>query len=351
MRNTWLQYLPRSLILAAALFCWIHALLLSGDMLESAGSVSFRYGTDGISSAAVERMLEEESVPFAAWRQNNNVFIEERELSRNSTVQILEIAGDAELVLPVDELLYGFLPVNGSANTCAIDAATAYALWGGTDVIGETLLYDDREHIVTGVFSRPENTMLVQSRIKKDSSFPYFEIYVSGPAAPRQQADEFRARYSFPEPDMLADHVETAAIFRQLALLPALLAAALLLWKVLWRSFGKPASSLRRAGFAVAMVMGVLLSAWAIGFSPVIPATAIPGRWSDFSFWSGFVEDMADQARLSRTLAWPAPDLLRLRGQHFLFLCCGGALAGFAVSISGIENNRPAGIANENDRP
>ena len=333
MRSLWSRYLLKAFILAAALFCWVHALILTGDMFRSAGSVSFRYGTGGISGAAAERMLEEESAPFAAWLQESGRSVSEPEFSRDSTVQILEIAGDAELVLPADELLYGFLPMRGSADTCAIDAATAYALWGGMDVSGETLLYDDREYTVTGVFSRPQNTMLMQSRLKTDTVFPYLELSVSGMNTARRQSDKFRARYSLPEPDILTDHLETAAMLRQLALLPVLLAAALLLWKVLRRSFGKPVSSLGRAGFMVVMVAGVLISAWAIGFSPVVPAAAIPGRWSDFSFWSGFAEDMAERIRLSRAFAWPATDLLRLQVQHLLFLYSGLALTGFVIGI------------------
>ena len=333
MRSLWSRYLLKAFILAAALFCWVHALILSGDMLRSAGCVSFRYGTGGISGAAAQTMLEDESVPFAAWLQESGRSVSEPEFSRDSTVQILEIAGDTELVLPVEELLQGFLPPRGSADTCAIDAATAYALWGGMNVTGETLIYDDREYTVTGVFSRPENTMLMQSRMKTDTVFPYLELSVSDRNTARRQVDEFRVRYSLPEPDILTDHLETAAMLRQLALFPALLAAALLLWKVLRRSFGKSVSSLGRAGFGLAMVAGILMASWAIGFSPVIPVAAIPGRWSDFSFWSGFVEDMAERIRLSRAFAWSAPDLLRLQLQHLLFLYSGGALAGFVIGI------------------
>ena len=333
MRSLWSRYLLKAFILAAALFCWVHALILSGDMLRSAGCVSFRYGTGGISGAAVERMLEEESVPFAAWLQESGRSVSEPEFSRDSTVQILEIAGDAELVLPAEELIYGFLPVRGSMDTCAIDAATAYALWGGMDVTGETLLYNDREYIISGVFSRPQNTMLMQSRLKTDTVFPYLELSVSDRNTARRQSDEFRARYSLPEPDILTDHLETAAMLRQLALLPALLATVLLLWKVLRRCFGKPVSSIGRAGFAAAMAAGILMASWAIGFSPVIPTAAILGRWSDFSFWSGVVEDIAEQMRLSRAFAWPAPDLLRLQIQHLLFLYSGVALTGFVIGI------------------
>jgi len=278
-------------------------------------------------------MLEEENAPFAAWLQESGRSVSEPEFSRDSTVQILEIAGDAELVLPAEELIYGFLPVRGSMDTCAIDAATAYALWGGMDVTGETLLYNDREYIISGVFSRPHNTMLMQSRLKTDTVFPYLELSVSDRNTDRRQSDEFRARYSLPEPDILTDHLETAAMLRQIALFPALLATALLLWKVLRRCFGKPVSSIGQAGFAAAMAAGILMASWAIGFSPVIPTAAIPGRWSDFSFWSGFVEDMAERIRLSRAFAWPAPDILRLQVQHLLFLYSGLALTGFVIGI------------------
>jgi len=333
MRSLWSWYLLKAFILAVVLFCWVHALIISGDMLRSAGSVSFRYGTGGISGAAVERMLEEENAPFAVWLQINGCSIKGQEFSRDTTVQVLEIAGGADLILPVEELLYGFLPVRGSMDTCAIDTATAYALWGGMDVTGETLICDDREYIISGVFSRPQNTMLMQSRLKTDTVFPYLELSVSDRNTARRQSDEFRARYSLPEPDILTDHLETAAMLRQLALLPALLATALLLWKILRRCFGNPVSSLGRAGFAAAMAAGILISAWAIGFSPVIPAVAIPGRWSDFSFWSGFVEDMAERIRLSRAFAWPAPDLLQLQMRHSLLFYSGGSLFGFVIDI------------------
>jgi len=319
--------------LAAALFCWVHALILSGDMLSSADSVSLRYETGGISDTAVQMMLEEESVPFAAWLQESGGRVSEPEFSRDITVQILEIAGDTELLLPSEELMQGFLPPRGGMDTCAVDVATAYALWGGTDVTGEALLYGGREYTITGIFSRPENTVLVQSSLKKNTVFPCLEVSVSGRNTARRQVDEFRVRYSLPEPDILTDHLETAAMLRQLALLPALLAAALLLCRILWQIFGKPVSSLGRAGFGLAMAAGLFILAWLMGFSPVIPAAAIPGRWSDFAFWWGYIEQAGEQLRLKQALACSAPDLLRLRGRHFLFFYSGAALAGFVTGI------------------
>lgn len=333
MRKYLLKYLPRFLVLAAALFCWYHALILSGDMIKSASSVSIRYGTDGIPCSTVNRMLEEESVPFAAWVQKNNQRVIEQDFSRDAGLQVLEIAGDVELVLPAAELLYGFLPVRGSMDTCAIDAATSYALWGDTDVTGEILICGDREYIVTGVFSRPENTMLVQSSLENGAIFPYLELSVSGTANPGQQADEFRNRYSLSEPDMLTDHVETAAILCQLALLPALHATAFVLWRILRQLFGNHASSLERVGFVAIMAVGVLISAWAIGFSPVIPAAAIPGRWSDFSFWARLIEKAGEGVDMSRALSWPVPDIMWWHRKRSLLLYAGGALAGCMIGL------------------
>lgn len=327
------QYLWRVLVLAAALLCWHRALVLSLDMVKSEGNVSFRYISEGVPSRTIERILEEETAPFAAWRQKNGGTVEEKEFSRNAPVQVLEVAGDTELVLRPEEMRYGFLPGRGDTDSCAIDEATAYTLWGGADATGETLIYENREYIVAGIFTRLENTLLLQSGIEAHTVFPYLELLLSGSGTARSQSDEFITRYALTQPDILTDNVETAAIMRQFALFPALAASALLLWRAMRLTIGKPASFLQKTGCVAVIVAGIFITALAVGFSPVLPVGLIPARWANFSFWPELIGNISERVRLNRAFSWPAPDLLSWQNQRYLLLYSGGALIGLVVGV------------------
>lgn len=332
MKNFSVRYLWRFCVLAVSLFCWLHALVISSDMVKSAKSVSMRYVTEGVSRAVVDNMLEEEDASFAVWRQTNGRTVEECEFSRNASVYVLEAAGDTELVIPLEELRYGFLPARGNTYTCAVDEATAYALWGGEDATGEILIYEKKEYIVTGIFARPENTLLLQSEPETNAVYPYLDLYASDGNGSLRQADEFRARYSLPEPEILRDNTETAKIMRQFALFPVLIVSVSLLWRILIRVAGAPGTFWGKTGFAAAVIAAVILTAWAVEFHPVFPLAAVPSRWSDFSFWSRLASDMYEQVTLERGFSWPSPDLLRWRQQWMLTLYSVGAVGGFAAA-------------------
>jgi hypothetical protein len=328
MRKMWQRTCLIALAFASALFCWFHALSISADILATTYTVSMRYKTGGVSGMSAARMLEEEAAPFAVWNQRDGVLVEEVEFSRGNEISLLEVVGDAELVIAAEKLTSGFMPVRGSMNTCAIDSDTSYVLWGSMGGIGEIILCGEKEYTVTGIFGEPQNTMLIQSENAEDSVFPYAELSVSNIESSSRQADEFHARYLLPEPDAQKNNAESAAILRQTALFPALLCATLLLWRILRRICGNS-----RLIFATAMLAGVFITAWAIGFSPVIPHSFIPGRWSDLSFWYQLIENIAEQTKLSQTFAWPTPDLMRNQERTSLLYYSAGAVAGFLASI------------------
>lgn len=333
MKKFFARYLWRIVILTAALICWHRALVLSGDMVKASNSVSFRYNTGGVPSGTVEEILEEEKAPFAVWRQKNSGTVSGKEFSRDVAVQVLEVAGDAELLLPIAEMRYGFLPARGDTNVCAIDEATAAALWGSLDATGEVLIYENKEYVVMGIFARPENTILFQRKPETDDVYPYLELASSGSGTAQRQTDEFLTRYSLAQPDILTDNAKTAAVLRQLALLPALIASALLLWRAMKLITGKPATFLHKAGFVTAMAAGIAVTALAVGFLPELPVGLIPARWSDFSFWSGFINNIGERVSLNRAFGWPAPDLISWRNQLFLLLYSGMALTGLVIGF------------------
>ena len=46
---------------------------------------------------------------------------------------------------------------------CLIDEETAYKLFGSNDVIGNTIIYDNREFIIRGIHRAMEDTIIMQS--------------------------------------------------------------------------------------------------------------------------------------------------------------------------------------------
>ncbi len=69
MERIWPRRALRTVLLVAALACWLYALCGSGALLRAADTVSLRYATGGVDASAVTTMLEDSGTHFAAWRQ------------------------------------------------------------------------------------------------------------------------------------------------------------------------------------------------------------------------------------------------------------------------------------------
>lgn len=168
-RHTWRlsRWLPALLFLCA----WMAALCFAQQCgpLTQGAAVRWTGEGAGVSPADLcqaERWAAEDgSTTFpdlVLWQEQENQILTDRTGERSTPVRLLTVFGQAELLWP-GAFLRGGWPVRGDIQGIALDEAAAAALWGSTDVLGETVEWNGNTYAVRGVFRGDDGLALIQT--------------------------------------------------------------------------------------------------------------------------------------------------------------------------------------------
>lgn len=295
--------------LLAALACWFFSVSQSNRIL-SMPAAGIRYTADGgvtlgdWENAQKAAEKKQALLPDAAlWRELPGEMLEDSAKLKSGSPEILELFGNPELVLS-NPMHHGSLPARGDTAGCAVSEGLADALWGGTDVVGKTLLRGGKPFVVRGVYEGDSSSALFQTTDEK-IRFTNLELSFEDGVNSADQARNFLTSYSLPPPEGILDSGLWTALAGLLALLPGWIlgfaALAYLLRGVLAARRSPALCAL--AAFVSALVGGAVL--WAVQMNALPPVRFIPGKWSDFSFWSRLwesaVSDLSGLMRLTFT--------------------------------------------------
>ncbi len=100
---------------------------------------------------------QSEAFSFTAWTERKDQPVEAEFSGRQTTADCYLLMGDSYLVLPWGKNLSA-----DDTEGCIIGAAVAQTIFGGTEVEGQTLLYDERTLTVRGVVQEPDDILFCQ---------------------------------------------------------------------------------------------------------------------------------------------------------------------------------------------
>lgn len=304
---------------------------------------------------------------FALWGQRDAQGVQNPELERYASVNVLLLAGSSSVVyqpdapLPPDDL-----------NGCLIDPATAQALFGNAQPLGCTLEWNGRALTVRGVLDSGRPLLLAQA-LDSDGGLDHISLQPPEGQSVGRVVSEFESRHglfgTWSNPGSWTGLAGFAS------LLPVLLALGYVLIKIIKTAFS--------AGQYPVVFLVCLLAAGAVwwvsllaaGVSVGIPADMLPSKWSDFEFWGRLFaekkEELMNLLAASKTeveLAHLLPALLaggaglagsvlaaavimKIRPENGLqlWLCCAGSLAAsFLLSLwlgGGLARDRALWLA------
>lgn len=251
------------------------------------------------------------------------------------TAAVISSAGDPAPAFGA-RWLYGRAPAAGETGTCAVSLALAEALWGGRDVTGQTLVWQDRGYTVCGVAESDAVWLLCPA----PDGMALTAVELSGlPAGdPRGAAGTVAQAAGLAEGEVLYIPGGTlAAAAGLLAWLPLALAG-------LWMAAKTAAAALRSVpggavrqgiGFAAALALALALPR----LLAAVPAWLIPDRWSDFGFWRAL---LALPGRTLQALL-AAPPTVRDVALRRLLLQSGGAGAAALLCAGALPYTLPSG--------
>jgi len=236
----------------------------------------------------------------------------------------INFSGDATLVWPAIYLA-GSAPSSIDGNGIAVSETLAHRLWGSTDIVGMTVLVNEEERTVRGVFQGDTELALISFHIE-DTSPNWHGVELSGGEnnPTRSDAENFAIASGMGIPDyILTGGAMTLADF--MSLLPILIVGAyvpVLLFRFIQNNLPQ---------FSAPILFTILISlAISLPFLlDALPPWLIPTYWSDFSFWSSLFNQAGDSTREFLSVPPVLRDvelrmhLLRQVGILFLSACCG----------------------------
>ena len=312
----------RIALAVCALLLWCAGTFMAQQAAAGCGAVAARFQSGGVSPAQLERQLD-------VFRQDGLKGMPELTLWEEHAAQTLKAGDDASAKAPVLELyglaeeacsaapVRGGFPARGDPKGCALSEGTAFTLWGGGNVLGQSVLWEDHIYYVQGVLKGEEALMVVQQSADSEAPMPNLQLRFAVGGS-RQAAEEFLSRTDFRSAQLL-DMPLVGWLLRLIAFLPVLFMGLWLLIRLLHEAL-RARKDLPEFLRFLPILLGLgAVDIYLMTRGPKLPAALIPSGWSDFSFWSDLAANTAQ--RVKDWLAYPLG-----RDIALLFALLGGAL-------------------------
>lgn len=195
--------------------------------------------------------------------------------SKAGDVRCIGFDGAAQDCLPAD-YLQGTAP-GAAGRQCAVSAALAWALFGSSDITGQTLTLDRTDYFICGVFQSEKSILLYPAQ----SGFTRAALRGASADTPKADAEQWAAAVGAGQIKAIDYGPQKAWLARMACTLPAALVGLALVAALLRFILNLPGVWRGLGCFALALAF-----AWAVPrFLQTLPGWLIPGRWSSFSFW------------------------------------------------------------------
>lgn len=260
-------------------------------------SVSVRWESGmGVSPEQMSQVLERqkkaggELPSFVLWTSHYEQILYGDFYPNPVNGEVFEYYGDISR-LQLCRFRYGYWP--GDEKGCVIDEGTAHALWGSSDVLGQTIQWNERTWYVCGVVEGMDGLAFFPAEEMEERMFQGLWLNLSEEQGGTYAAEQILQKYQLPVGDMtdLGLYVWLSQI---LAALPAFLLWAWTLMCIARRLWKLRYTWLLFLMSVPLMFAGTAAISWTVGFPWNVPARFLPTRWSDGSFWSSLCTQVRD---------------------------------------------------------
>lgn len=341
MRNTttnrrrWLFIL----LSTVATVCFCMAIYQYQHFAALSDCVNVRYLQPSLTIEAVQQALQNEHehkgdvVDATLWSESKAQAVT-GEQERIELLRVLFVYGDASRAYN-SPFLSGTYPAIGDEIGCAVDQKAADVLFGGKNVLGNTLSVQGKSYIVRGVFEGLQGVVIVQADDEDESKFGAISLAVLPNVNGRETAQTFLLSNGLMMPTAVIDAPFLVQFARALALLPAWIIALVLVARMILRTIRLRTFPLHFLAYAAVTMGGAVLMFYAAQFFFVVPDRLIPTMWADFSFWSRIIEQMRSYAEQARTVELLLSDRIRNNAIALCgtFSCCAAMLYLGAMSV------------------
>lgn len=292
-----IKYFRLCMLGLCLLLMWYGSAACQKKMEWFDNSVSVRWESGmGVSPEQMSQVLERqkkaggELPSFVLWTSHYEQILYGDFYPNPVNGEVFEYYGDISR-LQLCRFRYGYWP--GDEKGCVIDEGTAHALWGSSDVLGQTIQWNERTWYVCGVVEGMDGLAFFPAEEMEERMFQGLWLNLSEEQGGTYAAEQILQKYQLPVGDMtdLGLYVWLSQI---LAALPAFLLWAWTLMCIARRLWKLRYTWLLFLMSVPLMFAGTAAISWTVGFPWNVPARFLPTRWSDGSFWSSLCTQVRD---------------------------------------------------------
>ena len=149
-------------LVLAMIICWVLSIGYTNRLTSVKNTFNIYFDKEEYLPADIYKMQQEEKdkdnpLAFTGWYEKEKQSILNNNFNRTIESNIIFICGNSYLVAE------GPVLFEDDIKGCLIDEETAYKLFGSNDVIGNTIIYDNREFIIRGIHRAMEDTIIMQA--------------------------------------------------------------------------------------------------------------------------------------------------------------------------------------------
>lgn len=270
------------------LLMWYSSATCQKKMEWFVDSVSVRWEDGmGISPKQISGVLEKQknagmALPlFVLWTPHHEQILYGNFYPAPTKGEVLEYYGDISCLMPC-RFKYGYW--SGDENGCVIDEGIAHALWGSSDVLGQTIKWNEKTWYVCGILEGMDDLVLFPAEKTNSMLFQGLWLNFSEEQGGIDAAEQLLQKYQLPL-GIMTDLGLYVWLSKILATSPAFL---LWMWAVVYitRRLWKLRHTWLLFLLSVPLMFIVMaMISRSVGFPWSIPARFLPTRWSDGSFW------------------------------------------------------------------
>lgn len=210
-----------------------------------------------------------------------------------ANTRCLWFSGDATLVWPTI-FLQGDYPAPLDTSVCAISNTLAFELWGNGDVVGHTVMVQNKYFTVCGVFKEKERLMMIgTAETSYDRGWQAAELYGISDGELRTSALDFAQTTGLGAPNTLVDGPALCTFVSLVSVIPAWL-VGITVCVYLFKWFARNFPDKKH----IVCFMGLLIFAFLLpSMFEMLPSSFVPTRFSDYSFWGRLITLYKEQIK------------------------------------------------------
>ena len=286
------SHIIKIVLVLAMIICWLLSIGYTNRLASVKNTFNIYFDEEEYVPADIYKMQQEEkdkdnSLAFTGWYEKEKQSVLNNNLNRTIESNIMFICGNSYLIAE------GPILFEDDIKGCLIDEETAYKLFGSYDVIGNTIIYDNREFIIRGIHRTMEDTIIMQAEIDSKDKIQGLLIDISNDGI--EKVKHISERYGIKE------YGVNSAVYYNLGKMCTSLLPLIILLIIICSALKKGIEIKDRPVLFIFSI--IMIVVWITIFFSItkykisIPVDILPSKWSDFDYWKKFFQECMDKIK------------------------------------------------------